>query len=117
LVLVQLLPHVSRADGQQHHRGRAKPPVRRKPPTSYKASTPCEVWIWDMTRMPGPIDGSPMKGVTMKTTMEQLGITASCSRPRVSNGNPSLKLCSEPANTARTGRPRGLPQRLMRRLG
>ena len=29
-----------------------------------------------------------MKGVTMKTTMEQLGITASCSRPRVGNDNP-----------------------------
>lgn len=35
---------ILRADGQQHHRGRAKPPVRRKPPTSYKASGPCEVW-------------------------------------------------------------------------
>jgi len=33
---------ILRADGQQHHRGRAKPPVRRKPPASYKASTPCE---------------------------------------------------------------------------
>ena len=29
-----------------------------------------------------------MKGATMKTTMEKLGITASCSRPRVSNDNP-----------------------------
>ena len=35
---------ILRADGQQHHRGRAKPSVRRKPPTSYKASAPCEVW-------------------------------------------------------------------------
>jgi hypothetical protein len=34
---------ILRADGQQHHRGRAKPPVRRKPPASYKASAPCEV--------------------------------------------------------------------------
>jgi len=34
---------ILRADGRQHHRGRAKPPVRRKPPTSYKASAPCEV--------------------------------------------------------------------------
>jgi putative transposase len=32
--------------------------------------------------------GSPMKGDTMKTTMEKLGITASYSRPRVSNDNP-----------------------------
>ena len=134
---------ILRADGQQHHRGRAKPPVRRKPPASYKASAPCEVWTWDITWMPGPVagmffylylivdifsrkivgwevheregaelaavlirqavlaegciarplvlhadNGSPMKGATMKTTMEKLGITASYSRPRVSNDNP-----------------------------
>ena len=134
---------ILRADGQQHHRGRAKPPVRRKPPTSYQASAPCEVWTWDITWMPGPVagmffylylivdifsrkivgwevheresaelaavlirravlaegciarplvlhadNGSPMKGATMKTTMEKLGITASYSRPRVSNDNP-----------------------------
>jgi len=44
---------ILRSDGQQHHRGRAKPPVRRKPPTSYQASAPCEVWTW----MPGPVAG------------------------------------------------------------
>ena len=33
-------------------------------------------------------NGSPMKGATMKTTMEKLGITSSYSRPRVSNDNP-----------------------------
>jgi transposase InsO family protein len=48
---------ILRTDGQQHHRGRAKPPVRRKPPASYKASTPCEVWTWDITWMPGPVAG------------------------------------------------------------
>ena len=134
---------ILRAEGQQHHRGRAKPSVRRKPPTSYKASAPCEVWTWDITWMPGPVagtffylylivdifsrkivgwevheretaelaaglirqtvlaegciarplvlhadNGSPMKGATMKTTMEKLGIIASYSRPRVSNDNP-----------------------------
>lgn len=134
---------ILRSDGQQQHRGRAKPPVRRKPPASYKASAPCEVWSWDITWMPGPAlgmffylylivdifsrkivgwevheresaelaavlirqavlaegcmtrplvlhadNGSPMKGATMKTTMEKLGITASYSRPRVSNDNP-----------------------------
>jgi putative transposase len=134
---------ILRADGQQQHRGRAKPPVRRKQPASYKASGPCEVWTWDITWMPGPIagmffylylivdifsrkivgwevheresadlaatlirravlaegctlrplvlhadNGSPMKGATMKVTMEKLGITASYSRPRVSNDNP-----------------------------
>ena len=31
---------ILRADGQQHHRGRAKPAVRRKPPTSYQAALP-----------------------------------------------------------------------------
>lgn len=134
---------ILRADGQQHHRGRAKPPVRRKPPTSYQASAPCEVWTWDITWMPGPVaglffylylivdifsrkivgwevheregaelaavlirravlaegciarplvlhadNGSPMKGATMKTTLEKLGIIASYSRPRVRNDNP-----------------------------
>jgi len=48
---------ILRADDQQHHRGRAKPPVRRRPPTSYKASAPCEVWTWDITWMPGPVAG------------------------------------------------------------
>jgi putative transposase len=35
--------HILRADGLQHHQGQAKPPVRRKPPTSYQASTACNV--------------------------------------------------------------------------
>ena len=132
-----------RAAGQQHHRGRSKQPAKRKPPTSYQARGPCEVWTWDITWIPGPVagmffylylivdiysrkivgwevhnsessehaaalirravltegclmhplvlhadNGSPMKGSTMKTTMEKLGITASYSRPRVSNDNP-----------------------------
>jgi len=33
-------------------------------------------------------NGSPMKGSTLRVTMERLGITASYSRPRVSNDNP-----------------------------
>lgn len=134
---------ILRANGQQHHRGRSKPPVKRKRPTSYQATAPCQVWTWDITWMPGPVagmffylylivdiysrkivgwevhdresseqasvlirkavlsencigqplvlhadNGSPMKGATMKTTMEKLGITSSYSRPRVSNDNP-----------------------------
>ena len=134
---------ILRAEGQQHHRGRARPPVPRKPPTSYKACAPCQVWTWDITWMPGPVagmffylylivdifsrkivgwevhdreaaelaatlvqkavwseacisrplvlhadNGSPMKGATMKVTLEKLSITASYSRPRVSNDNP-----------------------------
>ena len=134
---------ILRAEGQQHHRGRAKPPARRPPPTSHRARGPCEVWSWDITWMPGPIrggffylylildiysrkivgwevheregaelaadlvrravwaegcltrplvlhadNGSPMKGATMKATLERLGVIASYSRPRVSDDNP-----------------------------
>lgn len=32
-------------------------------------------------------NGGPMKGATMKATLEQLGVVASLSRPRVSNDN------------------------------
>ncbi|WP_420806469.1 hypothetical protein [Octadecabacter arcticus] len=48
---------ILRANGLQHHRGRAKSPVKRKKPTSYQASAPCEVWTWDITWMPGPVAG------------------------------------------------------------
>ena len=34
---------ILRANGLQHHRGRAKSPVKREPPTSYQASASCEV--------------------------------------------------------------------------
>jgi putative transposase len=33
-------------------------------------------------------NGSPMKGATLKVTLDHLGVTASYSRPRVSNDNP-----------------------------
>ncbi|MDO8278696.1 MAG: DDE-type integrase/transposase/recombinase, partial [Burkholderiaceae bacterium] len=146
---------ILRADGQQHHRSRSKSPVRRKPPTSYKASAPCQVWTWDITWMPGPVagmffslylivdifsrkivgwevheregadlsamlvekavwaeariarplvlhadNGSPMKGATMKVTLERLGILASYSRPRVSNDRDSGRHRFEPAGEA-----------------
>jgi transposase InsO family protein len=35
--------------------------------------------------------GQCMKGATMKATMERLGVTASFSRPRVSNDNPTRR--------------------------
>lgn len=128
---------------QNHRRGRARPPSRSKPPASFQAKGPCEVWSWDITWLPGPVvgtffylylildifsrkivgwevyeretaefaaqllqravwaegcltsplvlhadNGSPMKGATMKVTMERLGVEASFSRPRVSNDNP-----------------------------
>jgi transposase InsO family protein len=134
---------VLRERGQTHRRGRARPATRRKPPTSFEAKAPCQVWSWDITWLPGPVagtffylylivdifsrkivgwevhdretadhaahvlqravwaekcltrplvlhadNGSPMKGATMKVTMERLGVIASFSRPRVSNDNP-----------------------------
>ena len=134
---------VLRERGQNHRRGRARPATRRKPPTSFEAKAPCQVWSWDITWLPGPIagmffylylivdifsrkivgwevhdretaefaaqvleravwaekcltspltlhadNGSPMKGATMKATMERLGVISSFSRPRVSNDNP-----------------------------
>ncbi|MDB2407192.1 DDE-type integrase/transposase/recombinase [Jannaschia sp.] len=44
--------------GQTHRRGRARPPAWRKPPNSFAATGPCEVWSWDITWLPGPILGS-----------------------------------------------------------
>ena len=134
---------VLRDHDQLRHRGRAKPPQRRKPPTSHCAAAPRQVWSWDVTWLPGPVmgsffylyviidiysrkivgwevyaqenaensaemirraviaencltrplvlhadNGSPMKGATLKTTLEKLGVIASYSRPRVSNDNP-----------------------------
>jgi len=134
---------VLRERGLNHRRGRARPATRRKPPNSFEAKTPCQVWSWDITWLPGPIagaffylyliidiysrkivgwevheretaelaaevlkravwaegcvinplvlhadNGSPMKGATMKVTMERLGVIPSFSRPRVSNDNP-----------------------------
>ena len=49
------------------------------------------VWAEGGLRRPKVLhadNGSPMKGATMRTTLERLGIAASYSRPRVSNDNP-----------------------------
>ena len=43
-----------RERGQNHRRGRARPATRRKPPTSFEAKAPCQVWSWDITWLPGP---------------------------------------------------------------
>lgn len=131
-------------EGQQHHRGRAAKPVRRKP-TSYCATGPNQVWSWDITYLKSPVrgqfyylylvediysrmivaweihetesaeqasemitkacikhgigalntplvlhsdNGSPMKGGTMLSTLQRLGVVTSFSRPRVSDDNP-----------------------------
>ncbi|WP_138470180.1 DDE-type integrase/transposase/recombinase [Poseidonocella sp. HB161398] len=48
---------VLREHGQNHRRGRARAPVRRKAPTSFGAKGPCQVWTWDITWLPGPVAG------------------------------------------------------------
>ena len=48
---------VLRERGQNHRRGRARPPRRSQPPTSFKAEAPCQVWSWDITWLPGPVPG------------------------------------------------------------
>ena len=134
---------VLRQRGQNHRRGRVRAATRSKPPATFEAKGPRQVWSWDITWLPGPVlglfyylyliedifsrkiigwevhacesaelaallleravwaegcltsplalhadNGSAMKGATMKTTMERLGVIASFSRPRVSNDNP-----------------------------
>jgi putative transposase len=49
---------VLRARGQNHRRGRARPATRRKPPASFEAKAPCQVWSWDTTWVPGPVAGT-----------------------------------------------------------
>ena len=49
--------------------------------------------VWAEGCLPRPLvlhadNGSPMKGATMKATLERLGVIASYSRPRVSDDNP-----------------------------
>jgi putative transposase len=61
--------------------------------TSEHAAALLERTIWAEHCVTHPIvlhadNGSPMKGATMQATMERLGVTASFSRPRVSNNNP-----------------------------
>jgi putative transposase len=128
----------------QNHRGKSKAPQKRPISTHY-ATGPNQVWMWDITYLPGPVrgtyyylylildlfsrkvvgwdiwleqtapnasqlvrravinekirkskkplvlhsdNGSPMKGATLLSTLYELGITPSRSRPRVSNDNP-----------------------------
>lgn len=51
------MDRVLRERGQNHRRGRDRPAPRRKPPTSFEAKGPCEVWSWDITWRPGPVAG------------------------------------------------------------
>ena len=125
----------------QHHRGRASAPSHSEP-KRHQADGPNQVWVWDITWLPGPLagtyfylylmldlfsrkvvgwevheeesaehasrvirkaslaegrglmplvlhsdNGSPMKGATMLTTLQTLGIAPSFSRPGVSDDN------------------------------
>ncbi|WP_430383886.1 IS3 family transposase [Anoxynatronum buryatiense] len=45
-----------RERGMQHHRGRSQAPVKRPLPT-HKAQGPNQVWMWDITWLPGPVKG------------------------------------------------------------
>ena len=49
---------ILREEDQQQHRGRAKAPGPRTPPTTHCARGPCQVWSWDITWLPGPIRGT-----------------------------------------------------------
>jgi transposase InsO family protein len=136
---------ILRAQGMQHHRGRANAPSRREP-RRHQAHGPNQIWVWDITWLPGPVagtyyylylmldlfsrkvvgwevfaqensacaaqvvhkaslaeqrglkplvlhsdNGSPMKGATMLTTLQKLGIASSFSRPGVSDDNAQVE--------------------------
>jgi hypothetical protein len=48
---------VLRAAGQHRHRGRAKAPQRRRPPTTHVAHAPNQLWCWDVTYLPSRVAG------------------------------------------------------------
>jgi len=48
---------VLHAHNQQHHRGKAKNPGKKSEPTSHCATAANQVWMWDITWLPGPIRG------------------------------------------------------------
>ena len=48
---------VLRAHGQTRHRGRARAPQRSRIPTTHVATAPGQVWCWDMTYLPTPVQG------------------------------------------------------------
>jgi len=135
---------VLREAGQNQHRGRAKAPQKRRPPSTHVATGPRQVFCWDVTYLPATVvgcfwylyvildifsrkivgcevynsdnaehavevlrrtalaegvatlpekpvlhsdNGPTMKATTVLAFMTWLGITASHSRPRVSDDN------------------------------
>ena len=48
---------VLRAHGQTSHRGRAKAPKAKRPPSTHVATGPGQLWCWDMTYLPAQVMG------------------------------------------------------------
>jgi transposase InsO family protein len=48
---------ILKAHGQTQRRGRAKPPVARRVPTTHIATAPGQVWCWDVTWLPSRVTG------------------------------------------------------------
>lgn len=46
------------ARGLQHHRGRAAKPRARQEPQRHYATAPNQIWVWDISWLPGPVKGS-----------------------------------------------------------
>lgn len=46
-----------RAHGQVRHRGRAKAPQRRRPPSTHVATGPRQLWCWDLTFLASEVLG------------------------------------------------------------
>ena len=51
------LARVPHAHGQTAHRGRAKAPRAKRPPTTHIATAARQVWCWDMTYLPATVVG------------------------------------------------------------
>jgi transposase InsO family protein len=48
---------VLRACGQSRHRGRAKTPQRKRPPSTHVATAPRQLWCWDLTFLASQVLG------------------------------------------------------------
>jgi len=49
---------IMRARGLQHHRGRAAKPRSRPAPPRHCATAPNQIWVWDISWLPGPVKGT-----------------------------------------------------------
>lgn len=102
---------VLHAAGEQHHRGRAQPPRQPQESSTHCASRKVVGWevyeresseyashvVRRTVLAEGCINllsvlhadnGSPMKGATLRATLDTLGVSPSFSRPGVGNDNP-----------------------------